>query len=88
VLIINVVLVAWIFISMRHVFLTLKVRAPPMSKEHILPTGRPQPVREPLDFEPRKPRIRVQQPMKRQPDPRSFRPVPKDLLLPGTRPRR
>ncbi len=87
-LVINITLLALGFISMRHIFIRLKVRAPPMSKEHILPTGRPQPVREPLGFEPRKERIRVQQPMRRQPDARSFRPVPKDLLIPNSRPRR
>ena len=87
-LIINLVLLAGVFYSMRLIFLRLKVRAPPMSKEHILPTGRPQPVREPLGFEPRKERIRVQQPMRRQPDPKSYRPVPKDLLIPNSRPRR
>jgi CPA2 family monovalent cation:H+ antiporter-2 len=87
-LVINLTLIALMLISMRHIFLTLKVRAPPMSKEHILPTGKPQPVREPLVFEPRKERIRVQQPTRKRADARSFSPVPKELLLPGNAPRR
>ena len=87
-LIVNLVLIAWIFISMRHIFLTLKVRAPPMSKEHILPTGRPQPVRKPLGFEPRKERVRVQQPTRKRAQARTYQPVPKGLLLPGNAPRR
>jgi CPA2 family monovalent cation:H+ antiporter-2 len=87
-IVITVAIIACLFISMRHIFLTLKVRAPPMSKEHILPTGKPQPVREPLEFEPRKERLRVQQPTRKRADPRTYRPVPKDLLLPGSQPRR
>jgi hypothetical protein len=59
-----------------------------MSKEHILPTGKPLPVREPLVFEPRRERLRVQQPTRKRADARSYRPVPKELLLPGNGPRR
>jgi len=87
VVIINLAVLACMFASMRYIFLRLKVRAPPMSKEHILPT-RPQPVREPPGFEPRRERIRVQRPMRKQPNARTYRPVPKDLLLHNSRPRR
>jgi len=86
--IINLVLLAWLSASMRSIFVKLKVRAPPMSKEHILPTGKPLPVREPLGFEPRHERIHVQQPVRKPADARTYRPVPKDLLLPSSQPKR
>jgi len=88
VVVINLMLIVFLFISMRYIFQKLKVRAPPMSKEHILPSGKPLPVREPLEFEPRKERIRVQRPVRKIANARTYRPVPKELLLPSSPPRR
>jgi len=87
-LLVNIGLLAGVLLSMRLVYRHLKVRAPPMSKEHILPTGRPQPRREPLGFEPRKDRRKVRRPMRPRPVPREYRPVPRELLLPRSGPRR
>lgn len=84
----NFVLLVAILASTRYIYIALKVRPAPMRKEHILPTGRPQPVREPLGFGPRKVRRRVLRPTRPPPSARSFRPVPKRMLLPAARARR
>ena len=86
-IIINIVLLACIFLSMKHIFLRLKVRPPPMRKEHILPTGKPQPVRAPLEFEPRRERRAVRRPVRPPPEARTYRPEPRDMLLPAGRKR-
>ena len=81
----NIVLLVSIIAAMHYIYVTLKVRPAPMRKEHILPTGRPQPVREPLGFEPRKVPRKVLRPTRPPPSNRSFRPVPKKMLLSTTR---
>lgn len=86
--IINIVILFSIMAYMRFIYVALKVKPPPIKKEHILGHGAaPKTVVGPY-FGPHKARSRVAQPMRTLAERKAYDPVPKGTLMPEVKVRR
>jgi CPA2 family monovalent cation:H+ antiporter-2 len=86
--VINIAIVLSIIAYMKYIYMVLKVKPPPMGKEHMLRAGpSPRATVEPY-FGPRKTRAKFDRPMRSVPVRREFQPVPKGALIPAVRARR
>jgi CPA2 family monovalent cation:H+ antiporter-2 len=83
----NIGIILSIMAYMKFIHVALKVKPPPVRKEHILHPG-PAP-RAPMEpyFGPRRERTRVDRPVRVPSTRRDFRPVPKSSLIPAPRKR-
>jgi len=81
----NIAIVFTVMAYMSFIHGALRVKPPPMGKEHILHAGQaPRASVEPY-FGPRKERTRIERPIRTAPGKQQFRPVPKSSLIPAPR---
>jgi hypothetical protein len=79
----NIAIIFSVMAYMKYIHLALKVKPPPIRKEHILHPGPAPRASVGPYFGPRRERIKVEKSLRAAPSKHEFKPVPKSSLIPA-----